>query len=129
MVPDVGFELTTDRLQGGCSTTELIRHQVLTETAFVAQQAGEPAPPPLADRLSQATRLVGVHKALDVPVVLWVDRLAGLHGPAQFERCEPPPPDAPPWQGQRLIDRQQRPWQEINLMGLCAMPAFLSVAA
>lgn len=97
--------------------------------AFVAQQAGEPAPPPLADRLSQATRLVGVHKALDVPVVLWVDRLAGLHGPAQFEHCEPPPPDAPPWQGQRLIDRQQRPWQEINLMGLCAMPAFLSVAA
>ena len=26
MVPDVGFELTTYRLQGGCSTTELIRH-------------------------------------------------------------------------------------------------------
>lgn len=24
-MPDVGFELTTDRLQGGCSTTELIR--------------------------------------------------------------------------------------------------------
>lgn len=27
VVPDVGFELTTDRLQGGCSTTELIRLQ------------------------------------------------------------------------------------------------------
>jgi hypothetical protein len=26
MVPDVGIELTTYRLQGGCSTTELIRH-------------------------------------------------------------------------------------------------------
>ena len=26
LVPDVGFELTTYRLQGGCSTTELIRH-------------------------------------------------------------------------------------------------------
>jgi len=25
MVPDVGIELTTYRLQGGCSTTELIR--------------------------------------------------------------------------------------------------------
>lgn len=25
VVPDVGLELTTDRLQGGCSTTELIR--------------------------------------------------------------------------------------------------------
>lgn len=28
VVPDVGFELTTDRLQGGCSTTELIRHMI-----------------------------------------------------------------------------------------------------
>lgn len=27
MVPDVGIELTTYRLQGGCSTTELIRHE------------------------------------------------------------------------------------------------------
>ena len=27
LVPDVGFELTTDRLQGGCSTTELIRQK------------------------------------------------------------------------------------------------------
>ncbi len=26
MVPVVGFELTTYRLQGGCSTTELNRH-------------------------------------------------------------------------------------------------------
>ena len=26
LVPDVGIELTTYRLQGGCSTTELIRH-------------------------------------------------------------------------------------------------------
>ena len=26
MVPNVRFELTTYRLQGGCSTTELIRH-------------------------------------------------------------------------------------------------------
>ena len=26
VVPDVGIELTTYRLQGGCSTTELIRH-------------------------------------------------------------------------------------------------------
>ena len=29
MVPDVGFELTTYRLQGGCSTPELIRHAVI----------------------------------------------------------------------------------------------------
>ena len=28
MVPVVGFELTTYRLQGGCSTTELNRHLV-----------------------------------------------------------------------------------------------------
>jgi len=27
VVPDVGFELTTYRLQGGCSTVELIRLQ------------------------------------------------------------------------------------------------------
>ena len=27
MVPNVGIELTTYRLQGGCSTTELIRHK------------------------------------------------------------------------------------------------------
>ena len=30
MVPNVGFELTTYRLQGGCSTTELIRHYVVS---------------------------------------------------------------------------------------------------
>ena len=29
MVPDIGFELMTYRLQGGCSTTELIRHMEL----------------------------------------------------------------------------------------------------
>lgn len=28
VVPDVGFEPTTYRLQGGCSTTELIRRDV-----------------------------------------------------------------------------------------------------
>ncbi len=30
MVPNVGFELTTYRLQGGCSTTELIGHGSFT---------------------------------------------------------------------------------------------------
>ncbi len=30
MVPNVGFELTTYRLQGGCSTTELIRHYMVS---------------------------------------------------------------------------------------------------
>jgi len=29
MVPDVGIELTTYRLQGGCSTTELIRQNTV----------------------------------------------------------------------------------------------------
>jgi hypothetical protein len=29
MVPDVGIELTTYRLQGGCSTAELIRHDLM----------------------------------------------------------------------------------------------------
>ena len=31
LVPDVGFELTTYRLQGGCSTTELIRRKTMVE--------------------------------------------------------------------------------------------------
>ena len=35
MVPDVRFELTTYRLQGGCSTPELIRRTV--EAGLVAQ--------------------------------------------------------------------------------------------
>ncbi len=42
MVPDVGIELTTYRLQGGCSTTELIRHdftyQSLVEAFLVLEQ-------------------------------------------------------------------------------------------
>ena len=41
LVPVVGFELTTYRLQGGCSTTELIRHKMgyeklETSTVWVA---------------------------------------------------------------------------------------------
>ena len=35
MVPDVGFELTTYRLQGGCSTTELIRLIKINYTLFI----------------------------------------------------------------------------------------------
>ncbi|AEV92798.1 hypothetical protein Rsl_1551 [Rickettsia slovaca 13-B] len=36
MVPDIGFELMTYRLQGGCSTTELIRHiNMIIEKRYV----------------------------------------------------------------------------------------------
>lgn len=96
---------------------------------FMSQQLDESAPAPQEERLNQNTRLVGLNKALDVPVVLWVDRMVGLHGPAQFERCDPPPKDAPSWCGQRFIDRQQRVWQEINLVGLCGMSTFMTVAS
>ncbi len=41
MVPDIGFELMTYRLQGGCSTTELIRHRVhCKNTALLYKQLG-----------------------------------------------------------------------------------------
>jgi hypothetical protein len=33
MVLDVGFELTTYRLQGGCSPTELIQHYMLIKNS------------------------------------------------------------------------------------------------
>ncbi len=36
VVPDIGFELMTYRLQGGCSTTELIRHiNMIIEKRYV----------------------------------------------------------------------------------------------
>ena len=97
--------------------------------AFLAAEEGAAPPPPLAERLASGTRLVGLHPALGVNAVLWVDRLAGLHGAAQFTDCEPPPPAAPPWQGQWLTDAAGQRWQEIRLLELCRTPAFLSVAA
>ena len=36
LVPDVGIELTTYRLQGGCSTTELIRQITIIAEYLVA---------------------------------------------------------------------------------------------
>jgi len=44
MVPKVGFELTTYRLQGGCSTTELFRHtgNYITTDQILALQVCNP---------------------------------------------------------------------------------------
>ncbi len=46
LVPVVGIELTTYRLQGGCSTTELNRHILVDVTGL------EPATPCLQSRCS-----------------------------------------------------------------------------
>jgi twitching motility protein PilI len=102
---------------------------LLDLAAFLADQEDLPPPAPASERLGNESRLVGLHQALGINAVLWVDRLTGLHSPAQFVQCEAPPPEAAPWQGQRLTDNQQQVWQEINLMGLCSMPAFLAVSA
>ena len=40
MVPDVGLEPTTYRLQGGCSTTELSRHRNIARGCFLTGFTG-----------------------------------------------------------------------------------------
>jgi hypothetical protein len=67
LVPDVGIELTTYRLQGGCSTTELIRHISIIAVylflvnyylLFLARRTGlEPATLGVTGQYSKPTEL------------------------------------------------------------------------
>lgn len=83
----------------------------------------------VSERVTSESRLVSLHPALGVNSVLWIDRLMGLRNPAMFESLADGLPDAPAWFARRLIDREGRSWQELNLQTLAGDSEFLAIAA
>lgn len=87
------------------------------------------APATASDRVTSETRLVGLHAALGVNAVLWVDRLLGLRNPSMFRAIAPPVQGAPSCFARSLIDHHAQTWQELDLQALVSDPAFLVIAA
>jgi twitching motility protein PilI len=83
----------------------------------------------VADRITSESRLVSLHAALGVNVVLWIDRLLGLRNPSMFASVDESTARSHPWFARRLIDHQGHEWQELNLQTLAGDSAFLSIAA
>ncbi|MBD3893077.1 chemotaxis protein CheW [Hydrogenophaga sp.] len=92
-------------------------------------RAQPPAAPGVAGRLTSESRLVGLHPALGVNAVLWVDRLLGLRNPASFSGLGQLAAAAPPYGARCLVDHQGLSWLELDLQVLAADPAFLAIAA
>lgn len=82
-----------------------------------------------ADRVTSESRLVGLHAALAVNAVLWVDRLLGLRSAAMFDTLQNAPEGAPTYFSRCLVDHQGLSWQEIDFQELTADPEFLAIAA
>ncbi len=81
------------------------------------------------ERVTTDSRLVGLHGALGVNAVLWIDRLLGLRNPSAFSSVSEP--DAKPfaWFARTMVDLQGRQWQELNLQLLASDEVFLAIAA
>lgn len=95
---------------------------------LTGRESSTSALPPV-ERVSSETRLVGVHAALGINAVLWVDRLLGLRNPSMFGAVAQRPPDAPDYFARSLVDHHAQTWQELDLKALVADPGFLAIAA
>lgn len=89
--------------------------------AFLGHDAGAPHAAGANSRLV----LLGP-RAGDLRAGIVVPRVLGLRNLAELAPAVPPP-DAPAWYGQRWIDADGAPWQEIDLAGLARDPEFLQV--
>jgi len=76
--------------------------------------------------LSQA-RLISVNVDLGINCAFAVDALMGLRRAESFTAEQPLPDGSPSYFGHRFLDREDRPWQEINLQALTQMPGFLAI--
>lgn len=76
-----------------------------------------------------ASRFVAFNSALDLNVVLLVDRMAGLRNVQSFVNQIEPEGERPAFFAQVLVDAQGRHWQELDLQKLSQDAHFLSVAA
>jgi len=81
------------------------------------------------DRVVSEARLISLHPGLGVNAVLLVDRLLGLRNPSVFASRTEATESAPPYYGQRLVDKDNLTWQELDMVSLCSQPAFLAIAA
>ena len=73
------------------------------------------------------SRLVALNPALDLNVVLMVDRMAGLRRVESFVHQIEPEGQRPAFFGPVLVDQQGRRWQELDLQKLAQDPHFLTV--
>ena len=98
---------------------------VVDLAGFLATEAGAARPAATAPESSVVT----LNALLEVNCALQVDSLAGLRGGDAFASSAPAPADAPDYFGNRFVDTEGQPWQEINLRVLSQSPRFLSIGA
>lgn len=101
---------------------------VIDVARFMVDAAATP-PAPTALQRSGPQSVVTLNAVLDVNCALLVDTLAGLRNPQVFTSSLPAEPDAPEFFGNRFVDADGEPWQEINLQSLSQHPRFLSITA
>ena len=101
---------------------------VVDVAGFIAN-ATEMTPGSSVTHRSGAQSVITLNAVLEVNCALLVDTLAGLRNPQVFTSSLPAEPDAPAFFGNRFVDADGQPWQEINLQSLAQQAHFLTIGA
>jgi twitching motility protein PilI len=94
---------------------------------FASYMTGQ-LPARRSDSAREQARLVALNPALEINCAILIDRLGGLRSPQDFVSREDVPADAPAYFAGNFIDRNGKPWQEINLQAMASQADFLSIA-